>query len=136
MEFKKIILMLVLILCVGFILPVYASDINDKEAYQSHNQLRWANTDSVDIMLDKTSSGLEACVVIIPDNNESVDGKLYLQKYKYGYWITVKAWKFSDKGFTEVNETYRTSSGKYRAKVKVKVGSDSITMYSFEKEIN
>lgn len=136
MKFKKFTLVLVLVLCVGFMFPVYANDIGTYKVHQNIYQPRWANTDSVDIMLEKTSSGIEASVIIIPDNNEKIKGRLYLQKYTNGSWRTVKSWRFSGRDYTEVCESYSTSSGTYRAKVEVKVGSDNITMYSFEKKVN
>ncbi len=136
MKIKKITLMLALVLCMGFVLPVYADDATAYNIHKNECQPRWVDTDSVDIMLEKTNSGLEASVVVIPNNNNRVMGTLYLQKYKNGNWTTIMLWRFSGKDYTEVSKTYSTNYGKYRAKVKVKVGSDSITMYSFEEEIN
>lgn len=140
MKLKKIAFIMVFVLSLGLTNNVYAMERDD---FSKSKPLAitlspyWSNTSSIDILVEKTDSGLKACAIIIPKRvNEKVKGTLYLQKYKNGKWSTVKSWGFSGKGYTSVMKPYSTKYGKYRSKVRVNVGGEYITMYSFEKQID
>ncbi len=136
MKFKKNVLMMVLVLCMSSLSSVFAEELKRDGEKIGSFQPMWSNTVSVDTLIEETSSGLSAYAIIVPNNNEKVRGTLYLQKYRNGYWSTVKSWRFSGRDYTEVSKSYSTSSGKYRTKVSVNVGGEHITMYSSSKKIN
>ncbi len=136
MKFKKIVLMMVLVLCMSSLSSVFAEELKSGGEKTDSYQPMWTNVGLLQTYVEETSSGLDAYAIIVPNNNQKVKGTLYLQKYRNGYWSTVKTWKFSGWGYTDVCRSYSASSGKYRTKVSVKVGGEHITMYSNSKKIN
>lgn len=134
MKSKKIITALVMALCLSSVSSVFA----EKNAYRANMyecKPMWVNSTAVYTYVEGDRSGLDAYAVITAKKDKNVKGTLYLQKYKSGSWSTVKSWEFSDSGYTEVRKSYTVGSGKYRTKVSVKVGGESITEYSDEKDV-
>ncbi len=127
MKLKKIVSIIVLVFFISSISSVFAND----NAKDDLSDTRWSNVSSIHTFVVETGSNLNACATILPSDADSkVSGRLYLQKYKNGYWSTVKSWKFSDTGFTNVDNYYNSSSGKYRTKLYVNVKGEKIIVYS------
>ncbi len=135
MRFKKVIFMMVLVLCMSSSSSVFANEVKYDVGKGSYQPM-WSNVGFLQTYVEETSLGLDACATIVPNNNQKVKGTLYLQKYRNGYWSTMTSWKFSGRGYTEVCKSYSASSGKYRTKLSVNVGGEYITSYSNSKKIN
>ncbi len=135
MRFKKIVLIMVLVLCMSSLSAIFANEVECNDGKASYQPM-WTDTASIDTFIKETSSGVNAYVFIIPTNDKIVRGKLYLQKYINGYWATVKSWEFTDRGYTEVCKSHNASSGKYRTKVIANIGGEYVKTYSSAKEIN
>ncbi len=60
-----------------------------------------------------------------------IKGTLYLEKYVSNNWTTETSWRISGTGSTSLSKSYTGKSGvKYRIKVVVTIGGETVTVYS------
>lgn len=65
MKFKKVVFMMVLVLCMSSLSSVFADEIKNNDE-QGTYQPMWSNVDFIQTYVEETSSGLNACATIIP----------------------------------------------------------------------
>lgn len=138
MKIKKCVVLLMCVVCLSSISTVFAEEISvDKENFSYSNNYRWENVDSIDTFIENVDSGYNAhAIIVASEPSINIKGKLYLQKYKNGYWENIRTWSFKGSGFASIKKSFSAYSGKYRTKLKLNVGGESITSYSSEYEIN
>ncbi len=125
MKRKRIAFMLFVVLFVGSVSSVFADGMNN------FYQLRWENVVRVKTYVEESGDELEAYAIIVGnDSDAEIKGRLYLQKYRGGYWVNVKSWYFKDSGDIELSKSYGAVSGTYRTKLKATVDGEQITEYS------
>ena len=140
MKLKKYVVLLACVVCLTLTSTstVLAEEISvDKDSFSYSNNYRWENVDSIDTFIENTNSGYSAHAIVVANNpSMNIKGKLYLQKYKNGYWQNITTWSLKGNGFVSIKKPFSAYSGKYRTKLKLNVGGESITSYSSEYEIN
>ncbi len=137
MRLKKIAFIMALVLCLGSISHVHAEDLNEYSVKNSAGyETRWTNVVKAVTLLKGSGDKIIASAEVYSRNNTKVNGRLYLQKKRYGHWSTVKSWGIRGAGLIKLSKSYSGDAGKYRTKLFVNVEGEHITKYSSEKYIN
>ena len=136
---KRIILSWILstVLSIACAVPSYAATFDVSGLQNAGPGIvapRWDNT--YNLICNTSASGrtLYSTLVVNSSNtNTSISGTMYLERYANGSWSSVKSWKVSGKGQVSTSQTYTGTSGyRYRTRVSIQIGSDSINRTSNE----
>ena len=92
--------------------------------------------DTYNLICHTSASGrtvYSTLVINATNTNTSISGTMYLEHYSNGSWRTMKSWSVSGKGQVSKFQTYTGTYGyRYRTRVSVQVGSDSVNRTSDE----
>lgn len=89
------------------------------------------NYGSAEVFLTNTSNKLEIESKISGQSLEKINGTVYLERYTYGGWVSLKSWSISGNGTAILTETYSSSSGGlYRARLSATVNGERISAVS------
>ncbi len=136
MKFKKITFALLILLWSGLVFNAYAMTTNNGNINETiKTDSKYNNVTNIKTLVQKSGSHIIACATIIPRNNYTVKGRLYLQKYNNNYWTSVKSWSIKDSGFISLSKLYSGTSGKYRTKLCLDIEGEYIVLCSKWKNI-
>lgn len=127
---KKILVVLFITLFI-VIAPLYQN--NEVSAVEKNNVelFRWSDSVDSTIKLSNSNKTLYIDSTIMSINNELIKGNVYLERYTYGGWVSLKSWSISGNGTAILTETYSSSSGGlYRARLSATVNGERISAVS------
>lgn len=144
MKIKKIstlVLSLILVMSI-FLTPAYATPIEEESddiiplpIPENTITPLWNNISSIHPGLSSSGKTLYADVLVVSENStSSITGTMYLEKeVATDDWDSVKSWSIQGTGTAIREGTYTGTYGStYRVRVKVFVGGESATAYSYE----
>ena len=140
-KFSALILVLIMLASV-FLTPAYASSLEKTDdnilplsSPEDAITPLWNTIASIQPGLSYSGNTLYADVVVVSENsNSSITGTMYLEE-EIGTddWDSVKSWSIQGTGYASREGSYSGDSGStYRVRVKVFVGGESATAYSYE----